>query len=111
MSWLSILLVIPILPVVVFLAWFLKKIYLRITKEFLQTTFITSSGKSITTGPLDSNQENINAIFDFLSKPETNFITTNKGNYTVVLPRKFVENCVIKTKTIRRFSLSVKTDT
>ena len=102
MNWLYLLLIIPTIP----LLWFGRKIYFRLTVEKLRFIFTTTNGKTVKSFPLEPTQENMNQIPEFLSDNERGgYITIfSRGNEATILPRKFIENCAIRTKIIRTFS-------
>jgi hypothetical protein len=101
MFWTITLLLLVGLPTLVFLAWIFRKIYLRVTDEFLQIIFVTSTGRKIKVGPLEITQTNLSSVSNLLTNNEVSILSF--GN--LILPKQFVINCTIEQRIVRRFSL------
>ena len=88
-----------------FCGWVGRKLYYRMTEEYLQIELLTPSGRIIKSGPLEANQENAEGVTNFLNSKEevhlTFHQTLSKG---IILPRLLVESSVITIKAIRRRS-------
>ena len=89
----------------------LCKIYIRLTVEKIQFVFRTANGKSIKTQPVDPDQGTLNEMMEFLEKrQDSNYMTMINNNTSVFFPRAFLENCMIKTRIVRRFGLEIEVE-
>lgn len=95
------------IPLLLLIIWMVRKIYYRLTTEYLQFVLKTPGGKTVKTEPMDATQENIARIPDFLNDPESDggYLTIHQdGQEALILPRRLLENCIIKTRIIRRMT-------